>query len=212
MKTFTFFGDSFTSGENNGFKSFVDYLDSEIDAAIIKYGESGTCIGNYSLYPVKDCSLLSMLYGSDSLDAADAVFLEFGINDAAAVYKWYTSTTNILIDLRKAIDYIQQNTNAGTSTYFIRFDEVTLRRLAKYQVAYLQEYYQDLPPKDAAARELYEKRIIKCYDAIADTAIKYGCKPLFIHVPADEWDTDNLHPTDAGYRNIAQTLRAQLNI
>ena len=152
-----FFGDSITSGENNNFNGFVEKLNNK---ECINLGVSGTCLGNYSLYPVGKNNLTDLVIKEkDKIKDADVMFIEYGSNDISSVLLNYTNINNCLIELVKAVDAISQ-INDNARLYFVCLGE-NKKRFAKGQVDYLKnDYFKNLDDalfKDLKEEDLYDK-------------------------------------------------------
>jgi lysophospholipase L1-like esterase len=194
-----FFGDSLTSGENNNFESFVEKL------KFIDYknnGISGTCIGNYSIYPVSNNNLIDKLYSDKDLCKADKIILEYSSNDVSSVLCDYTSISKVKINLIKCIDFIKQN-NKNCNIYFILLGE-NKYSLAEGQCKYLSNDYLK------SFEKIYSReKWLEIYDELY-----YFIKSLetlkVIEIPLlqrDEIDLDGMHPNDKGYEKIASYLK-----
>ena len=106
-----FFGDSLTVGEGNKNISFADLAFR--DATRIKLCESGSTVGEYSIYPVDGNSLLSKLYQNViDIKNFDLIVLEYGVNDASAVLAENATYRKVILSVIKALDFIKQNSNA----------------------------------------------------------------------------------------------------
>ena len=142
-----FIGDSLTSGENNNFKSFADYY-AEIhpEHKISKFGVSGACMGDYSIYPVKE-NMFDICYtlcnDSDLIANADKVYLEYSVNDTTAVAASYVNLNQVYITVAKTVDMLKQ-TNKNIDIYFIvPFDCFSndIDMFADYHIDYLNNDY-----------------------------------------------------------------------
>lgn len=107
-KHVVFIGDSMTSGENNGNKSYAHYFQElNKDSMVNILGVSGSCFGNYSIYPVED-NLVSLINSNQyKFKNADLVVIEFGVNDAAAVSLGYVDLIKVYISINRAVDFIR---------------------------------------------------------------------------------------------------------
>lgn len=182
------FGDSLTSGENNGFVSFADYLGIE------KRGISGSCLDEYSIYPVFNGGLLSQLH-----DFSDTVLLEYGINDAASLVTGYVEIAKIKVSIAKVYDLVKD-------AYFLMLSsdykdmQLFSTRYAKYlNSEYLKDLY-DIEADD----------FLWCYLRFCEL-MQSKYKTLYL-LPKGfrEYDTDGIHPNDKGYRQIAVYLKQQM--
>ena len=106
-----FFGDSLTVGEGNKNISFADLAFR--DATKVKLCESGSTVGEYSIYPVDGNSLLSKLFQNvRDVKNSDLIVLEYGVNDASAVLAENATYRKVILSVVKALDFIKQNSNA----------------------------------------------------------------------------------------------------
>lgn len=183
------YGDSYTSGENNNGISFADYL------GIQKQGVSGSCLGGYSIYPVED-SLLSTFRPT-----TDTVLLEYGINDAASLLVGFASMDTVKVSAAKAVDIM-----CGADVFFLALteDEEVLKSFCQRYVKYLnEEYLKGFYTVTATDfQSCYER-----FCTVMRTAfpVKYMLPQGF-----KDFDTDGIHPTDKGYKAIADNLSRQL--
>lgn len=196
------FGDSFTSGENNNFKSYVDYLPIKVK----KIGESGTCMGDYSIYPVFDRCLLDALKKNlRQVKKSDVIFLEYGINDTASIISGNTTFNQVVLSLFKAIDYIYQ-INPHCRIIFLKLtsDEKMLAQYGFNYERYLKkDYLKESSIFISDWKDMYEKifdiidKKVYVIDMIDDSD--------FQHI-----DDDNIHPNDKGYQIIANNIWGKL--
>lgn len=196
-----FFGDSLTSAENNNYKGFVEKLSF---SNYINYGVSGTTFGNYSLYPVKDNDLLSLLYKhTNKLKSAKIIILEYGINDTSAIFANYTSLSTAIISFVKCVDYIKQVSSA--KIYFIELG-CNVDLFAKSQTNYLLNNYLSVVPITPCSswKSIYNSLINIVKEILP--SIKLTLSPL----TKDHIDTDEIHPNDIGYNIIAEDIKKQL--
>lgn len=206
-----FFGDSITSGENNNFNGFVEKLNNK---ECINLGVSGTCLGDYSLYPVGKNNLSDLVIKEkDKIKDADVMFIEYGSNDISSVLLNYTNINNCLIELVKAVDAISQ-INDNARLYFVSLGE-NKKRFAKGQVEYLKnDYFKNLENalfKDLKEEDLYDKWL--GYYNFFDFIVK-KCIKNVIDLPLlndDEIDKDNMHPNDKGYTKISKFIEGVIN-
>ena len=201
-----FFGDSMTSGENNGNVSYADYISNSI-----KIGVSGTTIGEYSIYPVDGNSLLSLIPKHiKEIKEAENIFIEYGINDTTSILVGNVKATQVLVAFVKALDYIKQ-INPEAKLYFLVAENATIS-LALSQYKYLRnDYMKNYWSEDAGNAkdwaQLYE-------EFISVVVSKSDVKIIEMFNNDKEYrdnlDTDGLHPTDKGYRMIAENIKTEL--
>lgn len=194
-----FFGDSLTSGENNNFQGFVEKLN---DDSCWNAGVSGTCIGDYSLYPVGATNLMQQLYKS-YIQKIPTIVLEYGSNDVSSVAAGYVTLNQVKIDLIKAIDYIKQN-NPEANIYFILLGE-NKSQMAKAQCDYLNNEYLK-----ALSSKVYYHRWIDIYNEFEEF-IKTLLPVIYLpKLNADDIDLDGIHPNDQGYQKISNKIKESL--
>ena len=203
-----FFGDSFTSAENNNFNSFVEKLKLK---DYKNYGISGTCIGNYSLYPVENNNLIDLIsIKKEEIKKADIIFLEYGCNDISSIVVGYTCLNIVLIDLIKCLDFIHQ-LNPLCKIYFLSMGD-NLYIFSYGQLNYLKNDYlksisnlliQDLDQSISKWISLYNEFITY----VKKTNINIIEFPRF---NKDELDLDYVHPNDKGYNKITTTINNAL--
>ena len=202
-----FIGDSMTSGENNGCKSYAHYFqEMNKDYNVTILGVSGSCFGNYSIYPVES-SLYTMIdKNEDILYKADLIVIEFGVNDAASVSLGYVDLTKVYISINRAVDYIRQISSAkllfilAVNPDSIQFTDY----LFKYTTYLNTEYLLDgincqLLDLDNAYRSIYVF-IKQNFNLITMD------KDLYNNI-----DIDNIHPNDKGYKEFAERLTKYIN-
>lgn len=193
-----FFGDSLTSGENNNFIGFVEKLNNK---ELINYGVSGTCIGDYSLYPVQDTNLLQQLYKhSDELKKAKKIFLEYGSNDISSILCEYVSLNQVKIDFIKCIDFIKQINNQCDICFITLSKNVV--NMAKGQCNYLNKDYLK-----TLSKKIKKDEWIRLY---ADFIVFISSIVKTIELPLFDLDSDMIHPNDKGYEEIANVIKESL--
>ncbi len=199
-----FLGDSLTSGENNNNKSFVEYLN--IDA--INLGISGTCIGDYSLYPVGKSNLIDILQqNAESIQCTNYIFLEYGCNDVSSIVVKNTTLQKVKIELIKCLDYIHQ-INPTAEIYFITLGKCNIKTFAQAQVNYLKNEYLHFPRISSHTWILTYKKFNKFINQICSNVVCLTDTKLC----EDELDTDKLHPNAVGYKRIACNIKLHINI
>ncbi len=206
-----FFGDSLVSAENNNFNGFVEKLNHK---DYINLGVSGTCFGNYSLYPVGKNNLCDLIFKEEKrIKDADTIFLEYGSNDVSSVTLGCTTNQNVLIELVKVIDAINQ-INPNLNIYFITLGENSTK-FGKGQIHYLKnEYFKDI--NEALFKDLDDEKLIKKWIMnynFLNFFIKKVLKNV-IELPTlndDEIDIDKMHPNDKGYLKISKFIEGIIN-
>ena len=199
-----FFGDSFTSGENNNFNGYVEKLDLK---DVKNFGVSGTCIGDYSLYPVYQNNLVQLLdKEKESIKKADTIFLEYGSNDISSIICGYTSVNVVLIDFVKCLDYIRQ-LNSNCKIYFLTLGE-NVNTFASGQIEYLKnDYLKSISNLVFSASDNLKLKWISLYDEFISYVKNMELEMIeFPKFGEDELDKDGLHPNDKGYSKIANTI------
>ena len=205
-----FYGDSITSGENNDFVSYVQKLG--LRDYYENYAISGTTIGDYSLYPVKHNNLLELLYkDEEQIKCADKIFLSYGANDISSVALGYVKIEDVMINLNKCLDFIQQvNPDCEISYIFLSDNKKIISDLGKLQASYLSNYL---------GFDFNEKKFVKVW---TKCWLKFYLYVDF-HFRISEFysmineldffqnyiDSDHLHPNDKGYEKIAENLIQQ---
>lgn len=205
-----FFGDSITSGENNNFKSYVEYIKTKYN--VQSFGISGTTFGEYSPYPVDGYSLISTLMKNpiiyypnmgDIIEQADMIFVEFGFNDATAVCMRLCPLETVVTNMIKCKDFIQQN-NDKCKIVFLYGEGDFLDRVADNQIDYLRtdyliEVWNELFDFSSDSWAYTYSQICSMGKMIFDDSISIFPENL-------NFDEDNLHPDDDGYRKIGNIL------
>ena len=204
-----FFGDSFTSGENNNFNGYVEKLKIN---DYKNYGISGTCIGDYSLYPVGNNNLIDILYTKkEEIEKADIIFLEYGANDISSIICGYTTLNIALIDLVKCLDYIHQ-INPRCKIYFLSLGN-NLKTFSLGQINYLKDdYFKSISSLLFSSIEECISKWIYLYNEFLSYVRNTNIEIIeFPTLNKNELDLDNLHPNDNGYNKIADTIKNILN-
>lgn len=208
-----FFGDSFTSAENNNYNGFVEKLNLENKGYhVVNYGVSGTTLAPYSLYPVGPNDLLALIREhEEEIKNASVIFIEYGINDFASYITSHVRLYDIELAFTNCIDYLRQLNTECKIIYLVpSHNPKVIESIAESQVDYLEHDYLKL------WRRVYSKEKfvfsfldfihciesceeIKVLDMITDEEFmnKYICN-------------DNIHPNDYGYQIIADTILRQL--
>lgn len=205
-KKVVFLGDSLTSGDNNQGKSFVDYISGDFD--IVKLGVSGTTMGEYSIYPVDGYSLLSQIRRHENaIKSADVIVLEYGVNDTTAGIVGNVSFVQELIAFVKAVDAIEQlNPEAKLLFLSLSQDKKTLDFYALCQERYITNDY--LYGYARTVCMMFEEWTGWYEKLISAIERKVEVIPM---IDNKNWmleymDADDLHPTDEGYRLIADKV------
>lgn len=209
---YLFTGDSLTEGCNNGGKGYAHYVKEMTSAVCAIDGVSGTTIGSYSPYPVNRYCLASRLdmIASD-IRCADAIVLEFGLNDVTAIECGLATFTEVVIAFVSAVDAIRQ-LNPKAKVYYITIGgKDVIKAASRFQGAYIREEYLAGYPIS-----FKDKRYATMYACLMN-AFSLRAEPLVmfkdVHEYVDHLDSDRLHPDAVGYeiaaRNIAEQLRLE---
>ena len=79
---------------------------------------SGSCFGNYSIYPVEDNLLKMISLHELEIKNADIIVIEFALNDTAAITTGYVDNKKVYISIVKSVDYIMQ-LNPAVKIFFV---------------------------------------------------------------------------------------------
>lgn len=201
-----FFGNSFTSGENNGDVSFVDYM----PGSSYNLGVSGTTMGEYSIYPVDGNSLLSVIdRNPDTIKRADYIFIQYGANDVSAMMAGFVRERVVIVSFVKALDAIKQlNPEARIIFLTTSTDPYIINRLAARQCDYLKnDYFKGYPV------DIPTSLWVNCYKTLMDVI----AKKLEVVSMIDDFEffdlyisNDNIHPNNGGHKKIAETICRKL--
>ena len=202
-----FIGDSMTSGENNGCKSYAHYFqEMNKDYNVTILGVSGSCFGNYSIYPVESTLYTMIDKNEDILYKADLIVIEFGVNDAAAVSLGYVDLLKVYISINRAVDYIKQISSAkllfilAVNPDSIQFTDYLFKYTTYLNTEYLLNGINcKLLDLDNAYRSIYV--FIK-----QNFSLITMDKDLYNNL-----DVDNIHPNGEGYRAFAERLTKYIN-
>lgn len=204
-----FFGDSFTSGENTiSDCSFVDFI--QTSDSCINVGISGTTMGDYSIYPVGQNSLLDRITkNKTSVKKADTIFLEYGINDVSAIMAGFVSEKVVMVSFVKAVDLIKQiNPDAKIIFLSISDRDKVIMDTAKLHCNYLSNIYFHDFEFEIPFRLWYNN-----YKTLIDKIMKH-CKVVPMITQDDFYDNylsdDNIHPTVEGHKIIAENIKAKM--
>lgn len=202
-------GDSYTSGENNGFRSYVDHLNWE-GCIIDSIGISGTTMGEYSIYPVDGQSLLAQIKeNAQKIAEADEIFLEYGANDVTAIITGNTSYRQVLIAFVKAIDAIKQlNPLAKIRFLALSDNKNIIGSYASYQYKYLKEDYlkeYGVPGLVLDWTYYYSSLVEDIAKKIPVLSITRSRQQIVKYM-----SEDGIHPTDEGYKEIARIISEEL--
>lgn len=184
------YGDSYTSGEDNNGVSFADYL------KVAKCGVSGSCLGEYSIYPVYNGSFVSLYQNCQK-----TVLLEYGVNDAASLVAKYVDMHKIKIAVAQAADLLQNN-----DVYFLALtrSQRDLKSFCDRYADYLNnEYLRDLcVVQSEDYQNSYENFV---------AVMQKKFKTLYMLPDGfQDFSADGIHPTNKGHKTIATYLQKQL--
>lgn len=204
---YLFAGDSLTEASNNEGVSFADY--TAVDGEVKVIGVSGTTVDRYSLYPVNRYDLLSQINRhADTFAQADVIFIEYGLNDIAAVLAGNVTYRKVMLAFRRAIDALRQIAPKATLVYLYIGPVSVIKAASKLQVRYLREEYLKGLVKHFSARKwarLYT-RLVNDVAKLVPTALMFCNAQEYV----GNLDKDKLHPNDYGYSLIGQNLTLQL--
>lgn len=170
---------------------------------------SGSTIGNYCLYPVKE-SLWNLIFEkSDLIKIVDKIVLSYGINDISSVAIGYTNLLNVKIDLNKCLDYIKQiNPNCDIQFITVSLNSSVLRKVGECQLEYLKKYlgidfnYEKFVENYVQSFRDFNRFIYKRISEIF-TMFEYSFEYK------NNLDNDEIHPNDIGYEIICNNLIKQ---
>lgn len=198
-------GDSMVSGENNGGRSFADYLEPH---EVTKMGVSGTTVGEYSPYPVDGHSLVSQLNANrDKVAWAEVIILCYGVNDASALAIGYARQIDITVGHVKALDLIHQvNPSAKVVQILLTQHTHVTHKYARLHAAYLNGYYDD----PVTTEDLWAK----AYAYVRATFSRHVDGVVYT-APALWWldrhlTSDNIHIDDDGHKELANVIKYTL--
>ena len=213
-----FYGDSITSGENNNYISYVNYIEQAVlvddsTTTVKNFGVSGSTFGDYSIYPVMHGSALDIIDATaEHIKCADYVFLEYGVNDSASAMTNYADLAKIVMSIVKCQDFIHQ-LNPGCKIVFISFGGSLLNLIAYGQEEYLKNYY--LRSVEPFFKNLSYHDFISTYKIISEAASRVFDITLDIDVSGfskELLDSDNMHPNDDGYQTLAKTILNEIKL
>ena len=207
------FGDSLTSGENNDFQGigYFTQANTTVTQDFIYVSESGTCVGDYSIYPV-DSYLFKMLKDNrNTVAEADIIVLEFGINDVMSLLREYTTLEKVHIDLAKCRDFIGQ-VNPNARAFFVTS---TLDKITEYsakQVEYVNyDYLKTTMTRQMRSFEtLSFENYYKCFIHYAEQLFDIVKLDIFSTTLQHLDEDDGLHPDGYGYEILGRQLLEQL--
>ena len=199
-----FFGSSTTAGENSEVK-FTDFLETK--EVIKNLGIPGTTLGEYSIYPVDDNSLLSLIKKHEGLiKTCDKIVLEYGINDVTAIMCGFTTTRSVMVTFVKALDAIRQlNPTVDIKFLTISFDPDTIYEYSVKMCKYLSDIYfkgYDI--------DIYSPRWGRVYWDLFEQVFKKNldCREMFKdkNEYLENLSSDNLHVNEVGHKIIAKNI------
>ena len=169
-------------------------------------GVSGSCFGNYSIYPVESTLYTMIDKNEDILYKADLIVIEFGVNDAAAVSLGYVDLLKVYISINRAVDYIKQISSAkllfilAVNPDSIQFTDYLFKYTTYLNTEYLLNGINcKLLDLDNAYRSIYV--FIK-----QNFSLITMDKDLYNNL-----DVDNIHPNGEGYKEFAERLTKYIN-
>ena len=204
-----FLGDSLTSGENNNYTSFAHYYKDSSNDNVFVLGLSGSCFGNYSIYPVNQ-SLFDMLNSYNFIYSADTVFIEFGINDVASVISSYVDLQQVYIAIVRALDLIQQKNSNIKIIFLLPFKNIPYEYCDNYVGYLLRVYFKDYPI-DIQGPLTFKKTYNSLVNFIElNHNVIFMNEYLLNNSFENYLDKDGIHLNDSGYRLVAANLATYL--
>lgn len=199
-----FFGDSITAGEGCP-ASFVPYLGGPLQN--YNLGVSGATIGEYSIYPVDGNSLLSLIpQNKMSIERANNIFIEYGINDISAVLCGNATIRQVIIAWVKAFNLIK-NINPNVNIYFLSYGtHLVIKDLAECVCTYLNDtYFRDV------LHIIFADDFVHYYTLFEESIMRY-CKVIHLFDYREYNDinlvqADGIHPTHEGHKYIADCIK-----
>lgn len=202
-----FIGDSMTSGENNGCKSYAHYFqEMNKDYNVTILGVSGSCFGNYSIYPVESNLYTMIDKNEDILYKADLIVIEFGVNDAAAVSLGYVDLLKVYISINRAVDYIKQISSA--KLLFILAVNPSSIQFTDYLFKYTTYLNTEYLLQGISCHLLHLDDAYSCIYSFIDQNFNLITMDKDLY---NNLDVDNIHPNDKGYKEFAERLTNYLH-
>ena len=133
------YGDSFSSNDNG--VSWVDEFSKLSQGTpCVNKAVSGSCFGNYSLYPVISNGVDEVINTYNK--GENEIILSYGINDVSSIIMNYTTLDRVLIDINKCVDHIlQNNPDCHISFLFLSENDKVIQEMANKQYEYLSTYF-----------------------------------------------------------------------
>lgn len=203
-----FIGDSFTSGENNNYKSFAHYYKYlNIENTVSILGVSGSCFGDYSIYPVQECCF-SLLKQYSFIRSADLIVIDFGINDTTAVTVGYVDLLKVYISIIRCMDLLKQLNPDVKLLFIFPFSESFKAYIDTYLMYVYSDYFNN------SITPIYEDKIQtfqNIYFRIV-TFVKSMYEVVFMDQLINPFDfmgyldNDMIHLNDDGYKLLGNNL------
>ena len=207
-----FIGDSLASGENNNFKGYpyyykVNHPEHHVDI----FGVSGSCMGDYSIYPVKENmydEVYELSYHTPIIENADIIFLQYGINDTTALTIGYANFIQVCISIVKTVDMIKQVNNDVRIVFLVPFDKdsKSLQKFASLHIDYL--IYDYLRNYSIHSLSVDIDKWLSCYkELLGFIENSFEVHYLDKHnIYMSNIDEDNIHLTSLGYKKVAEYI------
>ena len=207
------YGDSLTSGENNDFTSYVNYLGLE---DYKNYAVSGTTIGNYSLYPVDKFSLYSIIEKQEEMgifnDDIDRIILAYGVNDITAAAAGNVTFRQVIYALNKVIDLLHQLVPDAEIIYILPTNRSgPLNDLCDINYKYLKDNYLKNYHEFADPETFWDMFVSTYFELQRYLLRTFSDRLIYMIEDVDFYkkyiDTDEIHPNDEGYKKIAKNIK-----
>lgn len=210
MEKVVFLGDSITAGENNAGISFVDYYaEFSPDSAITKIACSGTTFGEYSIYPVERHSLSYVIQDrAQDIAGADKIFIEYGLNDVAAIVVGNVSLMQAILAFARCLDAIKQLA-PHAEIYFLSLGSSRIamphfQAICNYLFGadgYLKSYISYFQVSDDIVAIRYDALVRAIAKQLPVISMFDSSKNI-----VNTFSSDGLHPNDIGHRLIAKNI------
>ena len=204
-KNVVFFGDSLTVGEGNNDVSFADYFSCNTDYYCTIYGVSGSCFGNYSIYPVENNLCDLVLDNQRSIENANLIVIEYGLNDTAAVATGYANFKKVCVSIVRSLDCIMQF-NPNVNIIFVLPSNPQDNRFNQHMQNYT-DYLNNDYFLNYSGMITGVNKFIDIYLSLVDfiDEINYNNVKV-IRMPDLTFSDDGIHVNESTHRNLAKQL------